>query len=243
MLAPPSQRDQIETLRRHLAQAEAAHRPAAEPFSSGSPAWDRILPGQAFHRGTLVEFLTTRGCGAATLALVAAREACRQGGSLVVIDRSRTIYPPAAANLGIEMSRLIFVRPRNQADQLWAMNQSLRCPGVSAVLCWPERLDDRAFRSLQLAAEAGGAVGLFVRQINMRGHPSWSDLQFLVEALPVAQRTRRLRIELIRCRNGKAGASVELELDDETGTLEASRSLPVAAQLAHPAPARLAPGA
>jgi hypothetical protein len=41
-----------------------------------------------------------------------------------------------------------------------------------------------------------------------------------------------LRIEVIRCRGGQPGASVELELDDETGTIHNPRPLHLASALA-----------
>jgi hypothetical protein len=161
---------------------------------------------------------------------VAAREACREGRALVVVDRERQFYPPAAANFAVA-GNTILIHPQTQKDELWALNQSLSCPGVGAVLAWPSQLDDRAFRALQLAAERGGTVGLLVRPANVRGQPTWSEVQLLVEAIS-GGKTRRLRVEVIRCRYGAAGASMEVELDDEYGTLQKSRALHLAAELA-----------
>ena len=55
------------------------------------------------------------GNGAATLGLLSAREACREGGVLVVVDRSQTFYPPAAAAWGIDLERLIVVSPEDRS--------------------------------------------------------------------------------------------------------------------------------
>jgi hypothetical protein len=209
---------------------------------------DRILPGQGLHRGTLIEYLAEIGSGAAALALIAARQACCEGGALVLVDRSRSFHPPAAANLGVDLASVVFVQPRTKKDYLWALNQSLSCQGVGAVVCWPEKLDSRAFRQLQLAAESCATTGLFLRPPSVRGHPTWSELQLLVDALPAAALTaaamhRRLRVEVVRCRNGNPGASVELELDDETGTLQESRALCVAPAMAVAAGAHQSSGA
>ncbi len=185
-----------------------------------------------------MEYLTDQAAGALALALIAAREACRESGALVVVDRARQFYPPAAANLGIDLTNTIFCRPRTQKDQLWALNQALVCQGVGAVLCQPAGLDDRAFRALQLAAETAGTVGLFVRPTRVRGQPAWSEMQLLVEALPAARHSRRLRIELVRCRNTSARKSIELELNDETDTLQESRHVRVAPTVAPAAVAK-----
>jgi hypothetical protein len=114
---------------------------------------------------------------AVTLSLLAAREACREEGSLVVIDRQRTFYPPAAAAWGIDLGRLIVVRPASARDQLWAAVESLRSPAVAAVWTAIERIDDRAFRRLQLAAHAGGTLGLLVRPAGAVREPSWADVR------------------------------------------------------------------
>jgi hypothetical protein len=118
---------------------------------------------------------------AATLSLLSAREACREGGVLVVIDRSQTFYPPAAAAWGIDLERLIVVRPRSARDELWAAVESLRSPAVAAVWGVFDRLDNREFRRLQLAAQAGRTLGLLLRPAHVRGQPSWADVQFGVE--------------------------------------------------------------
>ncbi len=182
----------------------------------------------------LVELLTTAGGGATALALIAAREICRDE-AIVVVDPAGRFFPPAAARLGLDLSRLIFVRPRSRVDYLWTLNQALRCPAVGGVLSWPDKLDARAFRTLQLAAEAGETTGLLVRPARVRGEPTWSEAQWFVEPLPTPTGSgliRRLRVEVVRCRRGKPGAFVELELNYETGTLHATRTMSVASQLA-----------
>jgi cell division inhibitor SulA/protein ImuA len=223
----------LAKLQHEIASLEQARQPVGESISTGCAALDRLLPQHGLRRGTLVEWLAADGCGAVTLALRTAQEACREGGVLVVTDRHRQVYPPALCAYGLELSQVVFVHPRNRRDQLWALNQSLRSRAVAAVLCWPEALDDRAFRRLQLSAEQGESLGLLMRPSSVRGHPTWSELQLLVEALPTvpqwAKAPRRLRVEVARCRNGSSGASVELEIDDETGSIQESR-------LVHPAP-------
>lgn len=222
MLARPGQRETVEALRQRVQETECHARPE---FSS---SFRGDLPPK-FRRGTVVEYLAERGCGATALALLAAREACRDGGALAIVDRASAFYPPAGGAFGVDQDTIL-VRPRSRKDELWALNQTLRCPGIGAVLCWPERLEERAFRGLQLAAEQGGAVGLFVRPASARGRPTWSDMQLLVEPLP-GEAFRRLRVEVVRSRGGYEGAIGIVELDDETATLHASRPLPLAAEL------------
>jgi len=204
----------VEILSEQVRRLEQARRPADAWVTSGWDALDRLLPERAFGRGTLVEWLTDgQGSGAVTLALSAAREACREGGSLVVIDQQRLFYPPAAVGLGIDLANLILVRPRED-DHAWALDQVLRSSAVAAVVCWPGRWDDHTFRRLQLAAEASGNLGLLVRELSVRGEPGWADLRLLVEPRPGGSLSgRRLRVELLRSRGGMSGGVVELEIN------------------------------
>jgi protein ImuA len=182
-MRPKPKVKQIAALQEEIRRLESA-RPAARDdllLSAGCAALDRLLPEGGLRRGWLTEWLGVEGGGAGTLALIAAREAARQGGALVVMDRWRRFYPPAAAGLGIDLETTIVIRPPSAKDELWALDQVLRCGGVAAVWAPLENVDDHAFRRLQLAAEAGGVLGLLVRPANVRGKPSWSDVQLWVE--------------------------------------------------------------
>jgi protein ImuA len=231
----------ILALQEQITRLEGARMPGGEALiSSGCEALDRRLPHRGFRRGTLVEWLGVEpGSGTETLAFYAAREACRAGGTLVVLDRRREFYPPAAVRLGIEPQAMIVVHALSETDHLWALDQSLRCPSVAAVVAWPERLDGRSFRRLQLAIEQGGGLGLLVRSARARHEPSWADVRLLVEPAPAAspEGWRRLRVEVLRSRGGMSGERVELEVNDETRTVH------LASRLAHPADHRRATGA
>ena len=225
----------VQTLGQQVRRLEGSRPAAAETLvSTGSEALDWLLPGGGLSRGTLVEWLAgAAGGGAGSLALAAAGAACRDGGALVVMDRRRTFYPPAAAALGIDLQRMIVIRTESDADEYWALDQALRCGGVAAVLCQPEKLDGRAYRRMQLAVESSGCLGMLVRPAAVRGEPSWAQTRWLVEPLASAG-GRRLRVRLLRSRPMLGQRAVELEIDDETG-ITAAHALPLAAELADPA--------
>jgi protein ImuA len=210
----------LEELRRRIGRLETAGRPAVGPaVSSGCATLDRLLPAKGFRGGSLVEWLAPgEGAAAGTLALLTAREACRHGGVVVVLDRCREFCPLAAVRLGIGPSQLLVVHADSPADNDWAMDQALRSPAVAAVLAWPRQIDDRTFRRWQLAAEEGGCLGLLLRPEAARNEPSWADVRLWVEPLPTTlqNRGRHLRMIVLRCRGGTAGRGVEVELDDET---------------------------
>jgi protein ImuA len=216
----PFQAIELEELRRRIARFESGRQCGSRAAaSSGCAMLDRVLPMQGFRPGSLVEWLSLgNGTGACTLALLAAREVCRHGAKLVVIDGHREFCPPAAVRLGIELEQLLIVHVDNAADHDWAMDQALRSSAVAAVLAWPTNVSGRTFRRWQLAAEVGGCLGLLLRPEAARVEPSWADVRLLVEPVPaeLPSRHRRLQIALLRCRGGTAGHTVDVELDDET---------------------------
>ena len=201
--------------------------------SSGFAALDGVLPCGGLRRGTLAEWLADGpGCGAGLLALAAAREACRAGGALVVVDRLRRFRPWPAFALGMSAEEMVVVRPADRKDEEWAIDQALRCSAVGGVIAWPERLDGRTFRRLQLAAEAGGSLGCFVRPWGARGDPSWAEVRLAV-APRAGRRGWRLRIEALRTGGVGQGSAVEVELDERR--VDETHPLPLAEELADPA--------
>jgi len=211
-------------------QLRAASSPAIchDPtlLSTGAAPLDRLLPEGGLRRGMLVEWLSAgRGSGAALLALIAAREASREGGAVVVCDRAREFFPPAAWGLGIAARQLVVVRPRSLADEQWVVEQCLRSTGVAATWSYLPQAAPASLRRWQLAAETGGGLGFLIRPASARGAPTWSDVQLLVT--PRARRQegvsgRRLCVEVLRCRGGPAGQRVELEIEETTGLIRAA---------------------
>ena len=216
----------IRTLTEQMRQYGTAHpQNITAVVSTGYAVLDRALPQGGLHRGTLVEWLAREGgSGATTLALAAARQACGEAGTLVVVDRRRTFYPLAAAACGIDLSRLLLVRPQNDRDETWAIDQALRSGGASAVLAWSEKLDDHLFRRLQLAAEAGETLGLLLRPARALAEPSWAEVRWLVEPLPSlpspdGSASRRVKLSLLRSAGGVAIRCPQfvVGLDDRSG--------------------------
>jgi hypothetical protein len=106
---------------------------------------------------------------------------CRPGGMptqdgrrspwLVWIAPPHEPYAPALAQQGIDLNRLLVVRPPSAMEALWAAEQALSSGVCAAVLLWLKGTDDRWLRRLKLAAEAGGALGVLFRPERHRSNP------------------------------------------------------------------------
>src|SRR5438874_6936187 len=207
VMATATKIDLIRDLRERAERIAASHRPACKTglISTGWDALDQLLPHAGLESGKLVEWLADgAGCGAVTLSLSVAARALEQGGACMVIDPGQKFYPPAAAELGIPLERMIVVRPSGPRLTLWAWEQALRFRGVAVTLGEMGPLSDRPFRRLQLAAEAGGGLGFLVRPAACRAEPSWAAVRLAVSAQPSGDLTRRWRVEAVH-----SGAVVE----------------------------------
>ena len=204
---------------------------------------DRLFV-QGLPRAALIECLY-RGAGCGTLALWMARAVSCDGRAIAIIDRRRHFYAPAAANLGINPQQLLVVRPENEADEIWAIDQSIRCRAIAAVLWRGGRIGSRHIRRFQLACEDNESLGLLLRPHALGHQLAAAANRLLVQAVgrenetpsatakpagrPHAARLR-LRVERLRGGGFLTCDSVELEIDDETGTLCEAIPLPVVAQ-------------
>jgi hypothetical protein len=230
--------------------------------SSGFRPLDALLPAGGVRPGSLVEWLAEGnagpgGGGAASLAFaVACRLAAASGGeasgqarprTIVVVDRTGWFHPPAVMPWLGDERRLVVARPSRDDDEIWTIDQALRCMGVAAVLAWPRARVGRsaatrgsrlggavqqwstAMRRWQLAAAASGAVGLFVRPLATRSEPSWAEARIAVMPQPGGTLTeRRLRLTLAGGNWSAATAGgereVEMMLDLARGVATAPRS-------------------
>ena len=179
----------LNRLRNQIRSVETAGRVENEiRVSSGCTAIDRMLPSSGYQRGGLVQWLTSGGHGADYLSLLVAKQACADGGALVVFDPLNQFYPPAATAIGINLDNSIILRTSAEAgnqrelekDLLWSIDQALRCPAVAAVWGPLDQINERWFRRFQLSAESSGCLGLFIQPVRAARQPSWAEVQWMV---------------------------------------------------------------
>jgi len=88
----------------------------------------------------------------------------------MAILESGRIHPP-----GLPSQNLVHVEARDARDALWAMEEGLRCPSLSAVIgeIWgdPKALDFTATRRLAVASERSGVAAFLIR---LGGHANLS---------------------------------------------------------------------
>lgn len=179
----------------------------AEGLSSGYEQLDRLLPGGGWPRRALTEILIGQyGIGELQLLMPALASLCVEESSADAVEPGWIAwvappfqpYPPALQKWGIDLSRMLIVRPRDDSEVLWSAEQALSSGTCAAVLLWPQSLDDQTSRRLQLAAEKGGSWAIAFRPLTARSQPSAAALRIELSAGPDGT-----RLAILKSRGGR----------------------------------------
>jgi protein ImuA len=210
--------------------AERAPSAVHDSFRTEIEPLDQLAPGGEFQFGAVHELLSDpRTPLPKTIALLLAQAAQRQrgqtgGGAVVWSDPAHELYPPAL--LSLDLRRLILLRCANPADELWALAECLRCKGVCATVASIARLNQLQARRLQLAAERGGGVGIFMRPFSSHSPmPYAAATRWRVRPARGTQSVQRWTLELLHGHGRQIGQTVLLEVSRETRVVRASASV------------------
>jgi cell division inhibitor SulA/protein ImuA len=178
----------------------------AEGLSSGYAQLDRLLPGGGWPRQALTEILIEQyGIGELQLLMPALASLCVEDPGTEAVEPGWIAwvappfqpYPPALQKCGINLARMLIVRPKNASEVLWSAEQVLSSGTCAAVLLWPQVLDDQASRRLQLAAEKGGSWAIAFRPLSARHEPSAAALR-----LELSAGDQGTRLAILKSRGG-----------------------------------------
>jgi hypothetical protein len=182
----------------------ASAAPARPVWSTGRSSLDARLPGGGWPTASLIEvLLEDTGLGEVQLFLPAlvASQGRIESPWLVWISPPHEPYAPALAQQGIQLNRLLVVRPASATEALWAAEQALSSGVCAAVLLWLKGTDDRWLRRLKLAAEAGGALCVLFRPERHRYESSPATVRLLVSKGDI----EAPRIDLLKVQGGRPG--------------------------------------
>ncbi|MGE5609490.1 MAG: ImuA family protein [Bacillota bacterium] len=205
-------------------------------FTTGLQAVDELAPGGAFSYGAIHELLSEPGEGLPLFVATMLARAARGSRNEAVVwsdpqGKSGGVYPPALAAAGIPLERLFLLHPKARAEEVWAVAECLRCPGVHATVAHLGKLSRIEARRLQLAAEMGGGVGILLRPSGSMSEEYAAATRWVVRRMPGERTVQRWKLHLIHGHGGRVGQSVILEAGHETNHVRAfaavvDRSIP-----------------
>jgi protein ImuA len=173
------------------------------------------FPNSVFPKGALHEFLTEAPEHAAASAGFISgllNALMQQGGACLWISVARTIFPPALKAFGVEPDRVIFIYLKQEKDVLWAMEEALKCEGLSAVVAEVRDINLTASRRLQLAVEQSKVTGFILRNDPRKLSTTACVARWRITPLPSVLEEGmpgvgfpRWNVELLKVRNGNPG--------------------------------------
>ncbi len=179
---------------------------------SGFPELDAVLPGRGWPTGALTEIVLAReGIGEIRLTLPALVRLQAGHRGIVWIAPPHAPYAPGLAATGLDLARLLIVRCRSIAEELWAYEQALRAPECGAAFAWLTSHDDRVLRRLAVAAREGGTWGVLWRRPGQQAIATAAPLR-----LALAPQENRLAVRVLKRRGGDVARPVLIDVDPRT---------------------------
>lgn len=191
-----------------------------ERCATGLAALDAALGG-GLALGALHELVAEQeGSPAHSLALSVAARLAGRNRWIVYLDTSQDFYPPGAVQLGVPLGRLLVVRTPSTREALFICEQTLRCRAVAATVLPLRSVDAYTSRRLQLAAEAGGSLGLLIRRELRDGH-TFAATRLRIEPLVGTGGARQMQVWILKTRTGRPVGPVVVDWPHASGFVPA----------------------
>lgn len=202
----------IANLQRQILQWQGFKQVIEKDNQVGLGELEKAFPNHAFPLGSIHEFISenleeeasSSGFMAGLLPLL-----MQKNGISLWIGSSHALFTPAIKLFGLDPDRIIFVQMKQQQDILWALEEGLKCEGVSVVVAEVADINFSQSRRLQLAVEQSRVTGFVLRlrprflgatacavRWHIRPLPSWTEGDLPGVGFPSWE------VNLLKVRNG-----------------------------------------
>jgi hypothetical protein len=199
----------VHALRQYL-KAEAPYLPKkADVRSTGIAAIDRLLEG-GIPKAAITVLTGPAGAGRMTIAARALAEETRATKPVAWVDGKGTLYPPALAQAGVDLSRLLIVRGVRERA-LFAIEQILESQAFGLVVAsgLETNLSQLGLRRVQTAGEKANASTLFL----LDPHASASITNAALKLKLTRRPTGAIQLEIEKAKADLVGHRTQLDLD------------------------------
>lgn len=217
MNLPETKKDIINQLQKSILLMQGFTPPvSAAADSVGLGPIEAAFPNHVFPRGAIHEFLNAAPeQAAANGGFISGilNNLMQHGGVCLWISMCRTLFPPSLKIFGVEPDRMIFIDLKRERDVLWAMEEALKCKGLSAVIGELGEISFAQTRRLQLAAEQSRVTGFVLRSNPKKLSATACVARWNINSLPSEPQEGmpgvgfpRWNVELLKVRNGNPGS-------------------------------------
>lgn len=187
--------------------------------TTGYKALDQLLADSGWPTQGLTEILHNhQGMGELRLLMPAMAQLSQKPNRWVLLVSPPYIpYAPALSQAGIDLTRLLIVKPESTADQQWVLEQALASNSCSMVMAWPKQASHKQLRRLQVASKSGDCLGILYRHSQVAALPSPAELRIQIshEANRSALSDRSVvNLQILKRRGGWPTDTLQLELND-----------------------------
>jgi len=189
--------------------------------------WDEYIPlPTAIHsldygllrgglpRGQLIEIVGSKSSGKTTLLFRILLALNKEGRSIAYLDFSKTFYPPSAQKSGIDLKKVLVLRPKNIQSGIRAGEMLFRSGGICVAVFDLIRTKDQIPKALLLrlkkSVRQASGIGIFLRE------PDSTKVQRnqLALCLKVEKLNQKLLVKTEKSLFGMENRSVELVLSE-----------------------------
>ncbi|WP_411272866.1 ImuA family protein [Daejeonella sp.] len=216
MHLPGTKKDIINQLQKSILLMQGCTPPVSDNTDSvGLGPIEASFPNGIFPTGAIHEFLSAEPeQAAANGGFISGilSNLMQHDGACLWISMRRTLFPPSLKVFGVEPDQLIFIDLKRERDVLWAMEEALKCKGLSAVIGELEEINFTQTRRLQLAAEQSRVTGFILRSDLKKLSATACVARWNITHLPSELEDGmpgvgfpRWNVELLKVRNGNPG--------------------------------------
>jgi hypothetical protein len=200
----------VDSIRQYLkarAPAKSILPEKTDGRSTGIAAIDRLLEG-GLPKGAITVLTGPAGTGRMTIAASALAVETRAKKPVAWVDARGTLYPPALAQAGVDLSRMLMVRGVRERA-LFAIEQILETGAFGLVVAsgLEASLSSSGMRRVQTASEKTGASTLFVLEPHASAAITNAALKLKLVRTPSA-----IQIEIEKARYELVGHRASLEI-------------------------------
>lgn len=212
-----AKKDIISQLQKNILQWQGINVPQASTTRfAGLEKIEAAFPNAVFPTGAIHELLTEEPeYAAASGGFLGGllKVLMQQGGICLWISTSRSLFPPALKNFGVDPDRIIFIDLKREKDILWAMEEALKCGSLAAVIGEIEEISFTESRRLQLVVEKSRVTGFILRKNTKKLSTTACVARWRIKSLPSELEDGmpglgfpRWNVELLKVRNGNPGS-------------------------------------
>lgn len=197
----------LDSLRAWLSHSGAVPHPVSEEVvTSGLVPLDEELLLGGFPRGQISVLSGLPGTGRMSIAAHVVAAETQKGRAAAWIDAERSLYPPELVRLGVDLARLLIVRPARSDHVIKAAELVVDAGafGVVVLSGLSRSLESAEARRLHLATRSARVATLVLLEPEL-------GLSSARLVLGFRRGPSKLEIEVLRASNGRSGRWVALE--------------------------------